>query len=94
MKLKEILKILSVDGKPQQEQQQQNGANTQSDRPRPQPPHHMKLPNFTKPLILDEGGTVPIQRWNIYVPSRYHHESIPKGEIRFRYIHIQMYIKS
>ncbi|VDK79865.1 unnamed protein product [Litomosoides sigmodontis] len=48
-----------------------------SDGLRPQPSHHV----FIKPLVLDEGGSVPIRRWHF---SMYHHESISKGEIRFR----------
>uniref|UniRef100_A0A1I7VQF1 Cadherin domain-containing protein n=1 Tax=Loa loa TaxID=7209 RepID=A0A1I7VQF1_LOALO len=45
----------------QQQQQQQNDINEQSDGPRP-PPHHMGLPHFTEPLILDEGTIAPIQK--------------------------------
>ncbi|EJD74215.1 Fras1 protein, partial [Loa loa] len=86
--LKRISKIFSSDEKSQQhqqqqQQQQQNDINEQSDGPRP-PPHHMGLPHFTEPLILDEGTIAPIQSWNIYAFSRHHYESISKEDILFR----------
>ncbi|KAL3997137.1 hypothetical protein ACH3XW_9615 [Acanthocheilonema viteae] len=73
----------SADEKSQKAQQQQKNANKQSDGPRP-PPHYVEPSHFAEPLVLDEGAIAPIQKWNIYAFSRYHHSGISKEDMLFR----------